>query len=93
MPFPVAAVALGAVARGVAGVAVRGAARGAMTGARFGARTAARTAARTVATGAVLGGSLSSSQFGTTDPSLGNSGTAVTEPLRFGADMRVGTEK
>jgi hypothetical protein len=89
MPFPVAAVALGAVARGVAGVAVRGAARGAMTGARFGARTAART----VATGAVLGGSLSSSQFGTTDPSLGNSGTAVTEPLRFGADMRVGTEK
>ena len=92
MPFPVAAVAIGAAVRGVAGVAARGAARGAMTTARFGAK-GAKGAARVAGQAALLGGSLSSSQFGTTDPSLGNSGTAVTEPLRFGADMRVGTEK
>jgi hypothetical protein len=83
MPFPIAAAAIGAVARGVATTALRGA----MTGARFGVRGAGPVA------GSVIKNSLSSSQFGTTNPNLGNPGTAVTEPLRFGADMRVGTDK
>jgi hypothetical protein len=41
---------------------------------------------------AMLGGSISSSQFSgvNTNPTPG---TAVTESLRFGADMRIGTEK
>jgi hypothetical protein len=84
MPFPIAAAAIGAVARGVATTAIRGA----MTGARFGVRGAAGAVARTA-----VSNSLSSSQFGTTNPSLGNPGNAVTEPLRFGADMRVGTDQ
>jgi hypothetical protein len=41
---------------------------------------------------ALLGGSISSSQFSGINPNP-NPGTAVTEPLRFGADMRVGTER
>jgi len=89
MPFPVAAVALGGILRGAAGVAARGAARGAMTTARFGAKGAKGTA-RVAGQAALLGGSLSSSQFSATDPSLGNS---ITESLRFGATMPVGTEK
>jgi len=89
MPFPIAAAAIGTVARTAAGVALRGTARGAMTGARFGVRGAA-TASR----GAVLGQSLSSAQFSSQQPAptVTDPGTAVTEPLRFGAQMRVGTE-
>jgi len=89
MPFPVAAVAIGAAARGVAGVAVRGAARGVMTGARFGARGAARMSGRA----ALLGSSISSAQFSNQFQATPAQGDAITEPLRFGADMRVGTEK
>jgi hypothetical protein len=91
MPFPVAAVAVGAALRGAAGVAARGAARGAMTGARFGVR-GAKGAAQMSGRAALLGGSISSSQFSGINPNP-NPGTAVTEPLRFGADMRVGTER
>ena len=81
MPFPVAAVALGAVARGVAGVAVRGAARGAMTTARVGAKGVkggAKFAGQTA-----LMSSLSSSQFSGsgTSPSLNISGPPVHEML------------
>ena len=89
MPFPVAAVAIGAVARGVAGVAVRGAARGVMTGARFGARSATRMSGRA----ALLGSNISSAQFSSQSQATPVQGNAITEPLRFGADMRVGTEK
>ena len=89
MPFPVAAVALGGILRGAAGVAARGAARGAMTTARFGVK-GAKGAARVAGQAAMLGGSISSSQFSGVNS---NPGTAVTENLRFGADMRVGTER
>ena len=89
MPFPVAAVAIGGILRGAAGVAARGAARGAMTTARFGAK-GAKGAARVAGQAALVGGSLSSSQFSGVNSSPGD---AITEPLRFGADMRVGTEK
>ena len=91
MPFPVAAVAVGAVLRGAAGVAARGAARGAMTTARFGLK-GAKGAARVAGQAALVGGSLSSSQFSDQSSSAQNPGNAVREPLRFGADMRVGTE-
>jgi hypothetical protein len=93
MPFPVAAVAIGTAVRGVAGVAARGAARSVMTGARFGARGAAN-AARMSGRAALLGSSISSAQFSNSpEVSVNNPGTAITEPLRFGADMRVGTDK
>jgi hypothetical protein len=93
MPFPVAAVAIGAAVRGVAGVAARGAARSVMTGARFGSRGAAN-AARMSGRAALIGSNISSAQFSNSpDANLSNPGTAITEPLRFGADMRVGTEK
>ena len=89
MPFPIAAVAIGAAVRGVAGVAARGAARGAMTTARFGAK-GAKGAAKVAGQAALLGGSISSSQFSGVDSRRGDS---ITESLRFGADMPVGTEK
>jgi hypothetical protein len=92
MPVPVAAIAIGGILRGAAGVAARGAARGAMTGARFGAR-GVKGAAKMSGRAALLGGSLSSSQFNSADPGLNNPGTAVRESLRFGADIRVGTDK
>jgi len=88
MPFPLAGLAIGAVARGVAGAAVRGTARSAMTGARFGVRSAARMST------SALGRSLSSPQFSNqTEPEAQDPGTAVTESLRFGAQMRVGTDR
>ena len=89
MPFPIAAIAIGAAVRGVAGVAARGAARGAMTGARFGVR-GAKGAAKMSGSAALLGGSISSSQFSGVNSRPGDS---ITESLRFGADMPVGTEK
>jgi hypothetical protein len=92
MPFPVAAVAVGAVLRGAAGVAARGAARGAMTTARFGTRGAANVA-RMSGRAALLGSNMSSAQFSNQSTSAQDPGTAVRESLRFGADMRVGTEK
>jgi hypothetical protein len=91
MPFPVAAVAVGAVLRGAAGVAARGAARGAMTTARFGAK-GAKGVARMSGRAALLGSSISSAQFSNQSQATPQ-GNAITEPLRFGADMRVGTEK
>jgi len=92
MPFPVAAVAVGAVLRGAAGVAARGAARGAMTTARFGAK-GAKGAARMSGRAALLGSSISSAQFSNQSQATPAQGNAITEPLRFGADMRVGTER
>ena len=89
MPFPVAAVVLGGVLRGAAGVAARGAVRGAATSARFGVK-GAKGAARVAGQAALLGGSISSSQFSGVDSQPGN---AITASLRFGADMPVGTEK
>jgi len=94
MPLPLIPIALGTAARVAGGVALRGAA----TTARFGMRGAATTgrgiargtkgAGRSLGRAAVIGSSLSSSQFNATNPSA----NSVTEPLRFGADMRVGTE-
>ena len=86
MPFPIAAV-VGSAAR----VALPAVARGVATTARFGIR-GAKGAAKMSGRAAMLGGSISSSQFSgvNTNPTPG---TAVTESLRFGADMRVGTEK
>jgi hypothetical protein len=89
MPFPVAAIAIGGILRGAAGVAARGAARGAMTTARFGAK-GAKGAARVAGQAALVGGSLSSSQFSGVNS---NPGDSITESLRFGANMPVGTEK
>jgi hypothetical protein len=89
MPFPVAAaigtVARGVMTRGAASAATRGAAR---TGSRVGSKPSMGAVARTV-----VPGSLSSSQFGTTNPSLGNTGTPLSETLRFGAQMQVGTQQ
>jgi len=90
MPFPVAAVAVGAVLRGAAGAAARGAARGAMTTARFGVK-GAKGAARVAGQAALVGGSLSSAQF--SDQSSAAQDSGVRESLRFGANMRVGTEQ
>jgi len=89
MPFPIAAVAIGGVLRGAAGVAARGAARGAMTTARVGVK-GAKGATKVAGRAALLGGNLSASQFSNQSISAQNQGTAITEPLRFGADMRVG---
>jgi hypothetical protein len=60
-----------------------------MTTARFGAK-GAKGAARVAGQAALVGGSLSSSQFSGVNA---NQGDAITESLRFGADMRVGTER
>lgn len=75
MPVPVAAVALGGVLRGVAG----GALRGAMTVSRFGIKGA--TKGGSLALNAAKLGSLSSSQFSGTNPSLNISGPPVHEML------------
>ena len=91
MPIPVAAIAIGGILRGAAGVAARGAARGAMTTARFGVK-GAKGAARVAGQAALVGGSLSSSQFSDQSSAAQDPGPAVRESLRFGADMRVGTE-
>jgi hypothetical protein len=92
MPAPLAAVAVGAVLRGAATAAARGAARGAMTTARFGAK-GVKGAARMSGRAALLGSNMSSAQFSNQSTSAQDPGTAVRESLRFGADMRVGTEK
>jgi hypothetical protein len=80
MPFPVAAVAIGGILRGAAGVAARGAARGAMTTARVGVK-GAKGAAKMSGRAALLGGSLSSSQFSGTSPNVNITGPAVHEML------------
>jgi hypothetical protein len=74
MPIP-AAIVIGSVARGVAG----GALRGAMTVGRFGIRGAKKGGS--LALNAAKLGSLSSSQFSGTSPSLNISGPAVHEML------------
>ena len=74
MPIP-AAIVIGSVARGVAG----GALRGAMTAARFGVKGAKKGG--TLALNAAKLGSLSSSQFSGTSPSLNISGPPVHEML------------
>ena len=79
MPFPVAAIAVGGVLRGAAGVAARGAARGAMTSARFGFKGG--KGASGMAANAAIRGSLSSSQFSGTSPSVNITGPAVHEML------------
>jgi hypothetical protein len=76
MPFPVAAAAIGAVARTAAGTAIRGA----MTGARFGLK-GGKSMTGSVTRNAVIGRSLSSSQFGGTNSSLNITGPAVHEML------------
>lgn len=76
MPFPLAAAAIGTVARTAAGTAVRGA----MTGARFGLR-GGKNMTGSVTRNAVIGRSLSSSQFGGTDSNVNITGPAVHEML------------
>jgi hypothetical protein len=75
MPFPVAGLAVGAIAR----TAVGAAGRGAMTSARFGIRSpkGPKSGGRPVS----LGRSLSSSQFSGTDPNVNITGPAVHEML------------
>ena len=75
MPFPVAAIAIGGVLRGAAGVA----ARGAMTTARFGLRGG--KGGLGMAANAAKLSSLSSSQFSGTSPSVNITGPAVHEML------------
>lgn len=75
MPFPAAAIAVGGVLRGAAGVA----ARGAMTTARFGLKGG--KGASGMAANAAMRGSLSSSQFSGTSPSVNIAGPAVHEML------------
>ena len=72
MPFPVAGLAIGAIARTAAGAA----ARGAMTTSRFGLKSASRSVATKT-----LGRSLSSSQFSGTDSTINITGPAVHEML------------
>jgi hypothetical protein len=72
MPFPVAGLAVGAIAR----TAVGAAGRGAMTTSRFGLKSASRSV-----TTNTLGRSLSSSQFANTDPNINITGPAVHEML------------
>jgi hypothetical protein len=76
MPFPIAAAAIGAVARTAAGSA----ARGAMTGARFGIR-GAKSPKAPVTKKPAIGRSLSLSQFGETDSNVNITGPAVHEML------------
>ena len=82
MPFPVVAivgaVARGAIARGAAGAIARGAAQGAMTTARFGLKGKGGLG---MAVNAAKLGSLSSSQFSGTNPSVNITGPAVHEML------------
>ena len=75
MPAPLVGLALGGVLRGVAG----GALRSAMTVGRFGIKGA--TKGGSLALNAAKLGSLSSSQFSGTNPSLNISGPAVHEML------------
>jgi hypothetical protein len=63
-----------------------------MTTARFGAK-GAKGAARMSGRAALLGSNMSSAQFSNQSTSAQDPGTAIRESLRFGADMRVGTEK
>ena len=76
MPFPVAAAAIGAVARTAAGVA----SRGAVTGSRFGLRMG-KTPKGPVTKKPAVGRSLSLSQFGETDSNVNITGPAVHEML------------
>jgi hypothetical protein len=75
MPAPLAGIALGGVLRGVGG----GLLRGASTVARFGIKGA--TKGGSLALNAAKLGSLSSSQFSGTNPSLNISGPPVHEML------------
>jgi hypothetical protein len=76
MPAPLVGIALGGVLRGVAG----GALRGASSLARFGIR-GGKGGAGMAANAATKLGSLSSSQFSGTSPSLNITGPAVHEML------------